>query len=68
MTKLIKMILGYRGMMISDLAKKLGTSRPNLSQKLTRDNFSESEMREIAKALDCDLKITFIDHETGKEF
>ena len=68
MTKLIKMILGYRGMMISDLAKKLGTSRPNLSQKLTRDNFSESEMREIAEALDCDLKITFIDHETGKEF
>lgn len=66
--KIIKMILGYKDMNISTLAEKLGTSRPNMSQKMKRDNFSEKELQEIAEALECDLKISFIDRETGKEF
>ena len=68
MTQIIKMILGYKNMSISDLADKLQTSRPNLSQKLKRDNFSESELKEIADALGCELHISFVDKETGKEF
>lgn len=68
MTQIIKMILGYRDMNISDLADKLNTSRPNLSQKFKRDNFSEKELTEIADALGCDLSIKFVDRETGKEF
>lgn len=67
-TKTIKMILAYREMNISNLADKLETSRPNMSQKFKRDNFSEKEMQEIADALDCDLKISFVDRKTGKEF
>ena len=67
-TKTIKMILAYKEINISNLADKLETSRPNLSQKFKRDNFSEKEMQEIADALNCDLKISFIDRETGKEF
>lgn len=55
-------------MNISTLAEKLGTSRPNMSQKMKRDNFSEKELQDIAEALDCDLKISFVDRETGKEF
>ncbi len=66
--KIIKMILGYKDMNISTLAEKLGTSRPNMSQKMKRDNFSEKELQDIAEALDCDLKISFVDRETGKEF
>ena len=66
--KIIKMILGYKDMNISTLAEKLSTSRPNMSQKMKRDNFSEKELQKIAEALDCDLKISFIDRETGKEF
>lgn len=66
--KIIKMILGYKDMNISTLAEKIGTSRPNMSQKMKRDNFSEKELQEIAEALECDLKISFIDRETGKEF
>ena len=68
MTQIIKMILGYRDLSITDLADKLNTSRPNVSQKLKRDNFTEKEMQQIADALDCDLRITFIDRATGKEF
>ena len=67
-SKTIKMILAYKEMNISGLADKLNTSRPNLSQKLQRDNFSEKELLEIANALDCDLNISFIDRETKKEF
>ena len=67
-SKTIKMILAYRDMNISSLADKLETSRPNLSQKFKSDNFSEKEMQEIADALGCDLKISFIDRESGREF
>lgn len=65
MTQIIKMILGYKGMNIPDLATKINSSRPNLSQKLKRDNF---ELKIIAAALDCELKITFIENSSGKEF
>ena len=60
--------MAYKDMNISNLADKLETSRPNMSQKFKRDNFSEKELVEIAEALGCDLRITFVDRETGKEF
>lgn len=66
--KIIKMILAYKDMKLSDLADKLNTSRPNLTQKMKRDNFSENELNEIASALECNLKITFTDKKSGKEF
>lgn len=40
-SRTIKMILAYKEMNISSLADKLETSRPNLSPKFKRDNFSE---------------------------
>ena len=33
-----------------------------------RIDFSENELNEIASALECDLKITFTDKKSGKEF
>lgn len=61
----IKVILGRRGLSISDLAQKLDTSRQNLTNKFARDNFSEKELREIATALNCkfDALFTLIDTE-----
>ena len=67
-TKNIKMICGYREMPVSELAKKLNKSTSNFYQMLKRDNFRESELSEIANILNCDVKITFVDRETGKEF
>ena len=63
----IKVILGRRGITLSDLADKTGQSRPNLSNKISRDNFSEKELKEIAEVLNCTYKTGFILNDTGEE-
>ena len=50
------------------LAEKLNTTKSNIGNKLTRDNFSEKEMIDIANALNCELVIKLIDKETGREY
>lgn len=52
MAQKIKILLIKKGMNVSQLAEKMGTSQPNLSKKMSRDNFSEKDLEEIAKALD----------------
>lgn len=65
MTERIRIMLVKRGNMSeSELARKIGTSPQNLHNKFKRNNFSTSELEEIAAALDCDLRIDFIDKET----
>lgn len=51
----IKVILGRRNMTITQLAESLHTSRQNLSNKFSRDNFSEQELKQIANALNCEF-------------
>ena len=63
----IKTILWERKMTIKELAGRIGTNGNNLSNKLSRDNFSEKELREIAEALDCDYNATFVMRDTGKQ-
>ena len=41
------------------LALKLGTTPSNLSGKLSRDNFSEKELQDIAKACDAVFEGSF---------
>ena len=67
-TKTIKMICGFREIPVSDVATKLNKTTSNFYQMLKRDNFREKELEQIAEILNCDLKISFIDKETGKEF
>ena len=50
----------------SELARRMEISTQNLHNKMKRDNFTESDLAEIAKALDCELKIQFISKETGE--
>jgi len=47
----IRILLKRKKMTISELAAAIGTSNQNLSNKLTRDNFSEQELHKIAGAL-----------------
>lgn len=56
----IRELLEEKNMQIKDLAALLGTSGNNLSNKLSRDNFTEKDLRDIAEALDCRLEIRFI--------
>lgn len=67
MAEKIKIVLLKRKMTITALAELLGTTRSNLSGKLSRDNFSEKELSEIAEALDCDLEAHFILRDTGEK-
>ena len=66
--KQLKALLAYKETNAARLAELLNYSQANISQKLKRDNFSEKEMQQIADILNCNLKITFIDRESGKEF
>lgn len=60
----IKIILGRRNMTVSDLAKKLNTSRQNLTNKFSRSNFSEKELRQIAEAMGCSVDVLFTLNDT----
>ena len=63
----IKIIMGRRGVTITDLAKKTGQSPQNMSNKMSRDNFSEKELKEIATVLDCTFETIFKMNDTGEE-
>lgn len=66
MTKQIRMLMILKEVNVNELAKRLNTSPSNMTNKFKRDNFSEKELREIAKALDCRLDIALIDNDTGQ--
>ena len=51
----IKIVLNRRNITVTKLADALGTSRQNLTNKFARDNFSEKEIIEIARVLDCEF-------------
>ena len=63
----IKIVLRRRGMTLGDLAEKTGQSRQNLSNKMSRDNFSENELMTIASALGCTYHAGFTLNDTGEE-
>ena len=63
----IKIILLERKMTLKELAEKLGTTGNSLGNKLSRDNLSEKDLREIANALDCDYDGIFTMKDTGKQ-
>lgn len=63
----IKIILKRNGLTTSVLADRLGISRQNLSNKLSRNNFSEKDIYSIADALNCDVDIRFINRENGEQ-
>ena len=46
-----------------ELAARCGWTASNLYNKMKRDNFSEAELRTIAEAFGCDLKIEFVSKE-----
>lgn len=61
----IKIVMKRRGMTLGDLADKTNQSRQNLSNKMTRDNFSEKEIKEIAEALGCEYEPVFVMRDSG---
>ena len=63
----IKVIMKRNNFTMTELANQLNCSRQNLSNKMSRNNFDESELTAIANALGCELEINFINRETGEK-
>lgn len=59
--KIIKHKLIDEEITITELARRIGTSRENLTAKIKRDNFCERDMLAIANALGLELKISLKD-------
>ena len=60
MAENIRILLIKRGNLSeAELARRMGISPQNLSYKMKRDNFAEKDLRSIARALGCDLEISF---------
>ena len=51
----------------AELARRVGVSPQNFNNKMKRDNFTETDLREIAVALGLELEISFIDPQTGEK-
>lgn len=56
----ITIILKRKNLTLAQLAEMIGQSRQNLSNKMSRDNFSEKELNTIADALGVELVCKFV--------
>lgn len=65
--ELIRIACVKRGnISMAELARRTGQTAQNLNNKYKRNVFKVSELEKIAEALNCELKISFIDKETGE--
>lgn len=68
MAEKIRILLIKRGNISeAELARRLNKSPQSFNSSMKRDNFTEKDLQEIAKALNCEYKATFIIKETGEE-
>ena len=67
MAEKIRVILKRRGMTVAQLADLTNQTRQNLSNKLTRDNFQEQDIKVIAEALNCDYEAYLVMKDTGEK-
>lgn len=49
----------------AELARRTGQTPQNMNNKYKRNTFKVSELEKIADAMDADLRIQFIDRDTG---
>ena len=68
MAEKIELVLVKRKMSKAALAAKLNTSTSNIYNKFKRDNFSEKELVEIGRILDCTFEANFVLNDTGEKF
>lgn len=63
----IRVILKRRGMTVAQLADLTNQTRQNLSNKLSRDNFQEQDIKAIADALNCDYEAYLVMRDSGEK-
>ena len=66
MCEKICILIKRKKITISELANLIATANQNLSNKLTRDNFSKKELQQIAEALECKFEGFFVFEDGDK--
>lgn len=61
----INAITGLKRISRSEIARRLDTTPQNLVQKLNRESIKDNEAREIFKAINVNVSITYTDTTTG---
>lgn len=62
----VKVLMKRRGMTLAELAEATGQTRQNLSNKMSRDNFTERDAVIMATALGCTFTPLFTMEDTGE--
>ena len=62
----IRLIMKRQKITMGDLAEASGQTRKNLSNKMTRGNFTEQDSTALAAALGCTVEIRFVTQD-GEE-
>lgn len=65
-SEMVKILCIKRNTSVAELSVKLGNSKQNLFNKLYRNDMKTSDLEKIAAALNCELKISFIDKNSKK--
>lgn len=50
----------------AELARRTGQTPQNMNNKYKRNTFKISELEKVAEAMDAELKISFIDKDSGQ--
>lgn len=56
----IRIIMKRQNITLGELAERSGQTRQNLSNKLSRGNFTEKDIIKLAEALGCTVEIAII--------
>lgn len=56
----LRLIMKRQNMTMGELAEASGQTRQNLSNKMTRGNFTEKDIESLAIALGCSVKNIFV--------
>jgi transcriptional regulator with XRE-family HTH domain len=57
--KILRTIMIVEDISISELARRMGSTKQNLSLKLNKADFREKDLRKMADAMGYDVTITF---------
>ncbi len=56
----LRLIMKRSQVTMGDLAERSGQTRQNLSNKMSRGNFTERDITTLAAALGCGVKVIFV--------
>ena len=56
----LRLIMKRNQVTMGDLAERSGQTRQNLSNKMSRGNFTEKDIATLAAALGCSAKVIFV--------